>query len=399
MTTRLYRVPSLAFWAAPLWLLLLVARPAGAIDGRYYVMPREVTNRGSGYTALASGLDGRIYLGSAIYGGGGWLLEFEPNSETVKKVFNAHQITRETGTGLDAQAKFHAKLQVDADGVIWAATKQGNEDFARRPEYGENPTGYPGGHLFSFNPKSREVIDHGILKQQEGVMGGAIDRQRRRLYFWSDPKTHFLIYDIEKNTVTDMGAMGGSPRYIAIDPKGRVFGCGRPGVLWMFDPETDKLSDLAVRYSGPGSYVAPYVIVTGAGGKALYGGAPTEIIAYDLASIRLEAPGKETVPGTNGTIDCRSRAKVPDPVDLHAGAIGKDGCFYLANGQHVLRFNPKTDQCDDLGAITIDGKPLPARSSPQGACVAPDGTLYLKYIYPYSLMRFDKLTVPQGDKR
>ena len=52
-----------------------------------------------------------------------------------------------------------------------------------------------------YNPRNRRVSDHGILKKQEGLMGGAIDNKRRRLYFWSDPKQHLLIYDIAANRV------------------------------------------------------------------------------------------------------------------------------------------------------------------------------------------------------
>ena len=39
-----------------------------------------------------------------------------------------------------------------------------------------------------LGPKTGAIVDHGILKKQEGIMGGAIDNARRRIYYVSDPK-------------------------------------------------------------------------------------------------------------------------------------------------------------------------------------------------------------------
>jgi len=389
------------------WLLLVaLPHPAAALDGVLHLVPPETANHRSGYTAIAAAPSGKVYVGTAFYGGSAWLCELDPARKQWKKVFNAHQVTREAGTGLDSQSKMHAKIQIDADGVVWAATKQGNEMFGLRPEYGESSTGYPGGHLFSYDPRSERVTDHGIFKKQEGLMGGAIDKQRRRLYFWSDPKQHFLIYDIAANRVTDKGTIGGSPRYTAIDPTGRVFGTSWPerhAGLWMYGPETDKLYDLAVQLEGKGPYEDPYVLVLGADGKRLFGCAVygKRVFEYDLASIRVEAPGKETVPGTCGTIRVIDRGEVPHPDqahDQHAGALGNDGCFYIVNAQRIVRYDPRTKKIEDLGQILTGGQPLAKASTPQGATVGRDGTLYAMYIYPLAVVEFPRLTAPQGAK-
>jgi len=373
------------------------------IEGLVYPIPVG-THSDSGYTAIECGLDGRVYVGTANYGASAHVVCFEPRTETWQDLFSAHDVTRETGCGLDSQSKFHAKIVVDADGVVWAATKQGNEQFIERPEYGENPTGYPGGHLFSYDPRTGAVRDHGILKKQEGLMGGAVDRKRRRLYYWSDPKQHFLIYDIERNTVRDLGAVGGSPRYIAIDPGGRVFGMGRPGIIWMYDPQADRLYDLAVRVQGPGEYEDPYVIVMSADGRKIFGvavGGGRYVMEFDLASIDLAAD----VPEANGTIRCEHVCpSIPppfEPADLHAGTLGKDGCFYFTNRPvggktvHLIRYDPRDRQIVDLGEVRVKGRPDMAQPYAQGACVGSDGTLYLKFIYyPYRILVFDKLTSP-----
>ena len=387
---------------------------AGTIVGEMYPIPPE-THSDSGYTAIECGLDGRVYVGTANYGASAHLVAFDPETKQWEDLIDAHKVTRHTGTGLDSHSKFHAKIVVGADGRVWAATKQGNEEFSNRPEYGENPTGYPGGHLFSYDPKTGRVVDHGVLKKQEGLMGGSIDNERGRIYYWSDPKQHLLMFDIASNTVRDLGTMGSYPRYTVIDPKGRVFGMmwpdnvvGMEHGVWMYDPEADKVHFLAVKPEGEGQYQAPYVIVLSADGKTIFGCAfdgGEYVMEFDLDSINLEPDG----PGFDGTITCRNVCRsIPEPFkpgDQHGGVLGKDGCFYYTNNvktnesAHLIRYDPRKKAIEDLGLIAVKGQPDLIRPYMQGACVAPDGTLYLKFIYkPYCIMKFDKLTSPDRSK-
>lgn len=392
----------------------IAQQPAKTIDGEMYRIPPD-THSGSGYTAIECGLDGKVYVGTANYGGSAHLVRFDPRTKQWDDLIDAHKVTREQGRGLDSQSKFHAKLLVDADGTIWAATKQGNEEFSNRPEYGENPTGYPGGHLFSYNPKTGAVRDHGILKKQEGIMAGAIDRERRRIYYWSDPRQHFLIYDIPTNTVRDLGSIGGSPRYMAIDPQGRVFVPGRKGVVCMYDPKTDALYDLAVELQGPGNYADPYAIAISAEGKSIFGCAIGGEYVMEFDTDRISLPPRVGGSGwggtradVHGTILCRHTApSMPQgkPEDQHAAVVGKDGCFYFPNGSyggvHLIRYDPRLKKVEDLGVITVRGNPDIKPAAAQGACVSPDGTLYLKFISyqttPYCIVAFDRLTA-RGSK-
>ncbi|MGB9642302.1 MAG: hypothetical protein ACPL3Q_03750 [Candidatus Ratteibacteria bacterium] len=366
----------------------------------------ESTHNGSGYTAIEVGKDGNIYVGTAYYGSSAHLVRFNPRTSRWDDIIDAHKITRETGTGLDSQSKFHAKILVDANGITWAATKQGNENFIDRPEFGENPTGYPGGHLFSFNPKTNQTIDHGILRKQEGIMGGSIDKKRRKLYYWSDPKQHFLIYDIETGSVRDLGTTGGSPRYTAIDWKGRVFGTGRPGIIWMYDPETDRLYDLFVKLEGPGQYKDPYVMVISLDGKKIFACAigGEYLMEFDLATISFASKTSDT----DGSIICRHVGKSypvneKKPGDQHAGVLGKDGCFYFPNvidkTPYLMKYNPENRKVVCLGIIAVKGNPDCKPLYAQGACTTDDGTIYMKFIsagagkqMPYSIVRFNKLS-------
>jgi len=376
------------------------------IEGEMFPVPQS-THNGSGYTAIEVGLDGNIYVGTAFYGSSAHLVRFNPRTSKWEDIIDAHKITRETGTGLDSQSKFHAKILVDDDGVIWAATKQGNENFIDRPEFGESSTGYPGGHLFSFNPRTNTVIDHGILRKQEGIMGGAIDRKRKKLYYWSDPKQHFLIYDIQSRQLKDLGTTGGSPRYMAIDAYGRVFGTGRSGIIWMYDPETDMLYDLLVKLEGPGQYKDPYAMVSSKDGKKIFACAigGEYVMEFDLSTISFS----EKSPDTDGSIVCRHVCLsypegVSKPGDQHAGVLGKDGCFYFPNvidkSPYLMKYDPEKKKTECLGEIKIKGNPDLKPLYAQGMCTTKDGTIYMMFIsagsgkqMPFSIVRFNKISV------
>ena len=387
--------------------LLALAEPTFGIPCEVFLIPEE-THSGSGYTALECGRDGKVYVGTAWYGGSAHLVRFDPDNAQWDKIFDAHAVTRERRTALGAQGKFHAKILVDGDGVIWAATKHGNEAWEQRSEFGEDATGYPGGHLFSYDPKTGQVVDHGILMKQNGMISGSIDVERRRLYYISDPKGHLLVYDIDRNTVRDLGYTGFIPRYTAIDKQGRVFTHGggttevnygwiptgaKTPYLCMYDPATDKLYQLAVTTEGPGAdeYAWPYVLVASADGKRLFGAAigGKYVFDFDLDSISLDGDN----PMANGSIVCHLDAEVTPPGNQRAGVVGQDGCFYIANGRLLFRYDPARRTVENLGEIETEFGP---NIYPQGACVGSDGTLYLKHLFPYRIMRFPQLTAPKG---
>jgi len=388
-------------------VLLAMAAPSFALKCEVYLIPPEF-HTGSGYTALECGPDGKIYVGTACYGGSAHLIRFDPRAKRWEKIFDVHAITREPITAQGAQGKIHAKILIGADGVIWAASKRGNEAWEQYPDYGEDEMGYPGGHLFSYQPATGRIVDHGILTPRSGLMGGAIDNTRRRLYYISDPESHFLIYDIDQNTVRDLGNIGSLPRYLAIDAKGRVFAHGgmpdpsdlgwrAPGAntpyLCMYDPETDRLYQLSVKVEGPGAdaFMSPYVTV--AAGDRLFANAifGKYLMEYDLTSIAINRDN----PMANGSIVCRHVAAVTPAGNQRTGVMGKDGRYYFANDRAVFRYDPATRTLENLGEIETT---FTSDVYPQGACVSKDGTLYLKYLFPYRLIRFSKLTAPRGGR-
>jgi hypothetical protein len=383
--------------------------------------PQGTTTDGSGYTALEVGKDGRVYAGAARYGDYAWLLRFDPATKPpfLEKVVSLRQLTGEDLQGINTQGKIHSKILVGADGRVWFASKQAHEIFETRPEYGEEYLGFPGGHLCYFDPKTGFSRSLGILKKQEGIVAGAIDDARGRLYWRSEPKNHFLVYDIASGEVRDRGNVGASCRYTTMDRAGAVYTAGRGKTLCRYDPQTGYVEDLAVKVEGPGGHSPPYVVAVGPNGK-LYGAGVSHpfLMEFDIDAVR---------PGPFPEVVVRNVAPAAPPgfpvQDIHAAVFGKDGRLYyplnttgpLVEGgkpeQHLrlMRFDPATKKVETVGIPEPKDfdeekvKHVYTRKAKfrlyymQGAAVAPDGTLFLMGIYPQlHVAWFPKLTAPGG---
>jgi hypothetical protein len=401
-----------------------VAPPVGErppdLPCRIVFAPEGTTTDGSGYTAIEVGKDGKVYVGAARYGDYAWLLRFDPAKKPLfmDKVVSLRQLTGERRSGIHTQAKIHAKIVVGDDGRIWFASKQGHEIFDTRPEYGEDGDGYPGGHLCYFDPKTSFSRGMGILKKQEGVVAGAIDNKRGKLYYRSEPKNVFLIYDIATGEVRERGHVGASCRYVAMDRDGNVYTVGRGATLCRYDPKTDYVEDLAVKVAGEGGYDPPYVLAMGPNGK-LYGLGVSHpsIMEFDVAHVKMGAFPEVTMRNV------APAAPAGYPVqDIHAAIFGKDGKLYYPlnttgplekNGkpqQHLrlMRFDPASGKSETLGVprlLDFDEEKVkhvytrPAKFRffyVQGAAIGADGSLYVMGIYPQlHVACFPKLTAPR----
>src|SRR5438477_13189528 len=72
-------------------LAFIQANPLHADDwlmGKAYKLPTEYTNQESGYFSIIEGRNGRVYVGAAKYGVNGYLIEFDPKTETSKMVLD-----------------------------------------------------------------------------------------------------------------------------------------------------------------------------------------------------------------------------------------------------------------------------------------------------------------------
>src|SRR5919202_1552933 len=143
----------------------LPAAPSTAwLQATAYAIPKETTNQGSGYFSIVTGRDGRLYIGTAKYGVGSYLVEFDPKAETMRVVVDTHQAIGTNARGFAAQSKIHTRNNVGASGRIYFGTKQGY------PEKGEKRTDYPGGYPMVYDPATGKTQVYPIPVPHQGVI-------------------------------------------------------------------------------------------------------------------------------------------------------------------------------------------------------------------------------------
>lgn len=361
---------------------------------RSTAVPDEYSTYGSGYTAFTVGPDGTVYLGTARYYDYGYWVTFDPKRRAFDVAAKLGETLGEHLFDHNTQGKTHTKLIVGPDGIVYGGTKQGHELFTTRPEIGEEPRGYPGGHMVSYNPKTGQVRDHGIMRAQDGLMNCVLDAERKRIYFKTEPRTHFIVYDMKTNEVIDKGRVGTWGRYIDMDRAGNIW-IPNHGRVTKYDVERDELFDLHVEVLGEGApYKKAYACVTGKNGTKLYGGGLSFIQEFDLTHATEDVLPMRYV--------CRA---VPEPFesseDVHTMVCDEKGRIYwtarvaIESGPAetlIMRYTPGDDESECLGFLVDPDDPmLQTQTSIQGSAIGPDGSLFLMCTYPYFVAHFPKL--------
>ena len=148
---------------------------------------------------------------------------FRTNGEQVEHILNI--------TSKIPGQRTISDLAVGKGNTIFGSTSTYDEIFDDRN------SNYDGGHLFSFDPSTRKLMDHGIIARGQGINCIAVDSVRDKIYgvtypaghlFSFDPKTHVTKDFGEVMTpwrVSDLGRVSwrGVPKVLMIDHKGTVY--------------------------------------------------------------------------------------------------------------------------------------------------------------------------------
>lgn len=349
------------------------------------------------WSALLAGSDGKVYMGLAYHGGGGYLVYYDSKTNTVHEVGNLNVLCGQQFLREGPQSKIHTKFAQGKDGKIYFATQYGHDfDFAREAV----PGGYPGGHWMVFDPKTGRVTDLGIAYPYQGIIAGAYDPIYNRYFGLTDPHGEFAYYDITDHTEKNLGRFNNWEslcRTLVVDDRGDAYGSFGHGQIFKYDPRTDSVRELSVRlpirqkgislgrdYNK--SATAWRVAVWDEQTKKFYG---VEESATTLFSFDPYA-GKDGVVKTLGQLSLpalRNSRKVPyATLSLTLGHNRK--LYYAASAQqfdysgsaagiaasHLMTYDLRTGQIKDLGEMRLpDGRPVLGTDS---ATTGPDGTIY-----------------------
>ncbi len=235
------------------WSLLVLscaawaAGPAvGTVPVGYRIFPGLARMDGN-WSALLAGSDGKVYIGLAYHGGDGHLACYDSKADQMHDVGALTELCDEQFLKRGPQAKIHTKFGEGKDGLIYFGTQYGYDfNFARHA----SKEGYPGGHWMAYDPRASRVDDFGVGIPHEGFVAGNYDPLFNRIYAITDPRGHFVYYDVAKGVTTDKGRINNWDslcRSLGIDDRGNAYGSFGRGQIFKYDPRTDTLRELSIR--------------------------------------------------------------------------------------------------------------------------------------------------------
>ena len=338
----------------------------------------------------AAGPDGKIYIGmcSEHSGGSAHLLAFDPATETFEDIFDAQVLTKSPADRMP-QGKIHFTLNAHPDGRLFGATHFGYLKFSP-DEPNPNPKnlnewnslltdperGYPGGHLFVYDTKTKQARDLGMPIEFQGIRVMTLDKTREHLYGLGALDNYLFHYDIKAGKATLVGKVAGyNPYGMVVDERdGTMYTSDGTGHIVAYRPGWPKIKRLPVTITGvddPERIVT--VFITGPDGS-FYG---VDHVVKHLFRFDPKA-------GPTGSVTDMGRFLAPDQdcYVVESLAFDKRGVLFalvptLEERETGQTFAVTTDT--KTGEKTVWG-PLECRGERMNGCyrmtMGPDGSLY-----------------------
>lgn len=384
----------------------------------YHVLP-ETHNNESGYFALLAHPNGKVYVGTAKYGVNSYLVEFDSSSGTQRIVIDTNKVCGATGVGEAAQAKIHTKLYVAPSGMIYCGSMHGHH---KGPG---NDSGYPGGYVMRYDPKTDRAECLGMPMKEDGVIDVIADEGRGLLYVCTIGVNRWLVGSIREKTYRDLGVTVAAFAATLVDRQGRAHTLTDKYEVATYDPKTEKVQVRPI-FTGKARWETksqvPIWVMSPEGRYAYL------IMMNDPTLIRIDLLSNGTVMQAEN-LGVMIDGKHPD--SRSGLSMGPDGRVYalirvdnttgFGKGylHHLLRYDPKSKTHEDLGVLAVrnpdffnwkgkDGKAPPwthgyhrlpdgvltPLHGHQGLTVAPNNTVYATILYPYTLLKIDALRQP-----
>ena len=182
---------------------------------------------------------------------------YNPATDEYKMIFDLGAAAGEEGEKSIPQGKSHSPY-FELDGKLYLATHYGFfATTANREEPAPVPAGYkpyPGGHILAYDLKTGHTQDLGKGPPEEGIITLNMDPARGRLYGLTWPNGLFLVFDIAKREMRNLGpvCLGGEVgrgdkyrclvRSFAVDPRdGMVYFTNSDGLIQRYNPSANAV--------------------------------------------------------------------------------------------------------------------------------------------------------------
>ena len=191
------------------------------------------------WSALYAGSNGKVYVGLCTHGDAADVYEFDPRTETMRRLANLTELSGERGKGVWTTGKIHVQMQ-ELDGYIYF----GSLDEDNGPP-AIDASSYHGPHWYRINMEAGEVEELALISDFWGLLGQAMDKKRRLIYGLAEDG-HLYRYYIDGDYTEDLGRVDNWDicRTIFIDDQGNVYGSYAPAMIWKYDVSRDRIFDL-----------------------------------------------------------------------------------------------------------------------------------------------------------
>jgi lipoprotein NlpI len=423
------------------------AVPFRYVQAKAFHIPPETTTEESGYFSLCEGRNGKIYIGTAAYGRNSYLVEFDPQSEKMRIVLDTHKLVGlpSTPTGYAAQAKIHTRNFVAPSGKIYFGSKQGYPSPAEKEAVsrGEKIPAYRGGYVMVYDPATERAENLGMplplddtqiaagKKEGQGVIDVTADEARGLIYVITCEEQRWMLFERKTKQYRDLGVTLRDQPNTIIDAQGRGTAITADFQIARYDPAAEKVSVDPLLVEGK-----PFAEYLGANrvhpdwritpdGKTTY-----LQLLDDLRMFQVDLTGASGQPVIATNLGNRIDGKNPD--SRGSISIATDGRVYSAvriDNQtgfgegylhHLVRYDPKKKTMEDLGVFAVknpnffdfngvqaknpDGSLRPRHgfhTLPDGTLtplhvimsliVAKNGTIYATTIYPFTLLKIERV--------
>jgi hypothetical protein len=229
------------------------------------------------YNALSVASDGKIYyiLSSDKIDFAGKMYVYDPKLDAIEFIADLDEVCGEKGKMFIPQGKSHTRFY-ESKGKLYFATHIGYYELIsgmdRLPVY--PPAGYklyPGGHILSYDLKTKKFKNLIILSNGEGMVSMTMDCDRGQIYGITWPKGNLVHLDVNTNVLKSLGQISangeaGEPgddfrslcRSLVVDPNdGSVYFSNSEGDIFSYNPtslQKNKLSSINLRLDYFGKY-------------------------------------------------------------------------------------------------------------------------------------------------
>ena len=192
----------------------------------------------SHWSALMQASNGKIYVGVSTHGDAGYVYEFDPVTEKMTLLADITRLAEERGKGIWTTGKIHVQMQ-ELDGYVYFGAL---DEDSGPPAI--DASSYLGPHWYRIDINTGKVERLGLINSFWGLLGQAMDKERRQIFGLAE-NGHLYRYYIDEKYTEDLGRVDDWDicRTIMCDDIGNVYGSLVGGRIWKYDVTQNRLFD------------------------------------------------------------------------------------------------------------------------------------------------------------